>query len=161
MMHTKSIITEPQDLEYVVQIWQVEVPKVAFAFDYVLHGLLGFSALHKAHFQPEDAQRLRQRAVHHLDQALMLHRLAAEHTPATAENASARFIFTWLVALCAYAIPPSLAPIDAIVELLMLVKGIDASLSETWFWVSNGPFQSILTRGFQGAISPNLEGPER
>ena len=48
--------------------------------------------------------------------------------------------------------------LDAMVELFMLVKGIDASLTETWFWVSQGPFAPILTRGFQEAISPPAEG---
>ncbi len=152
MTHTKYILTEHHDLDYILQIWQIEMPKVAFAHDYVMHGLLGFSALHKAHLEPDYAQKLRESAVQHLDKALVLHR--SERTPANAENANAKFVFTWIVALFAYAIPPSLAPIDAMVELFMLVKGIDASLAETWFWVSQGPFAPILTRGFQEAITP-------
>lgn len=153
MTNTTLVLTEHIDLDYICNIWRIEMPKVAFAFDYVMHGLLGFSALHKAYVEPENAQRLRESAVDHLDKALVLYR--SESTPATEENASARFTFTWLVALFAYAIPPSLPPIDAIVELFMLVKGIDAILSETWFWVSQGPFAPILTRGFQEAVQTN------
>lgn len=156
MTNTRFILTEHHNLDYILQIWQIEMPKVAFEFDYVMHGLLGFSALHKAHLEPENAARLRQSAVDHLDKALVLYR--SENAPATAENANAKFTFTWIVALFAYAIPPSLPPIDAMVELFMLVKGIDASLMETWFWVSQGPFAPILTRGFQEAISPPAEG---
>ena len=156
MTHTRYILTERNDSDYILQIWQVEMPKVAFVSDYVMHGLLGFTALHKAQLEPDQAERLRGCAVDHLDKALVLYRSA--NTPATAENANAKFTFTWLVALFAYAIPPSLPPIDAIVELFMLVKGIDAILSETWFWVAQGPFAPILTRGFQEAITVPLEG---
>ena len=156
MTHTRYILTEHHDLDYILQIWQIEMPKVAFASEYVMHGLLGFSALHKANLEPEIADRLRESAVDHLDKALVIYR--SEATPATAHNANAKFVFTWLVALFAYAIPPSLPPIDAIVELFMLVRGIDAILSETWFWVSQGAFAPILTRGFQEAITLPPEG---
>ena len=108
-MCASYILTEHNDLDFILQIWQIEMPKVAFQFDYVMHGLLGFSALHKAHLEPESAPRLRQSAVDHLDKALVLYR--SETALATAENANAKFIFTWIVALFAYAIPPSLPPI--------------------------------------------------
>ena len=156
MTNTRSILTEHNGLDYIMQIWQVELPKVAFESDYVMHGMLGFSALHKAQNEPTNAQWLRESAVDHLDKALVLYR--QESGPATIENANAKFTFTWLVALFAYAIPPSLPPIDAIVELFLLVKGIDAILYETWYWVSQGPFAPILTRGFQEALSMPPEG---
>lgn len=150
MANTKYILTEHNDLDYIMQIWQVELPKVAFVSDFVMHGLLGFSALHKAHLEPHNANALRAGAVDHLDKALVLYR--SEATAATAQNANARFLFTWMVAMFAYAIPPCLPPIDSIVELFALVRGIDANLSETWFWISQGPFAPILARGFQEAF---------
>lgn len=150
MANTTLILTEHNDMEYVLNIWQVEMPKIAFASEYVMHGLLGFSALHKACVEPENALRLRQSAVDHLDKALVLYR--SESVAATAATANAKFIFTWMVALFAYAIPPSLPPIDAMVELLMLIRGTDAILAETWFWVSQGAFAPILTRGCQDPI---------
>ncbi|KAK0768313.1 hypothetical protein LTS16_002939 [Friedmanniomyces endolithicus] len=101
--------------------------------------------------EPEIAPALRTSAVDHLDKALVGYR---EHSgPTTAENADAKFAFTWLVVLFAYAIPPSVPPIDAMTELFLLVKGIDSVLAESWFWVSQGPFAPILTRGFQEAIT--------
>ncbi len=150
MSNTSQVLTEHSPMAYISDIWKVELPRVAFSCDYVMHSLLGFTALHKAHMEPMNANRLRESAVDHLDKALVLYR--SEPPPATEQNATARFIFTWIVALFAYAIPPSLPPIDAMVELFMLVKGIDAILSETWFWVSQSPFAPILTRGFQEAV---------
>jgi hypothetical protein len=141
---------------HVLQIWQEEMPKVAFRADYCMHALLGFTALHKAHTEPDMAITLRTSAVDHLDKALVRYR---EHSgPTTQENANAKFAFTWMVVLFAYAVPPSVPPIDAIVELFLLVKGIDTILSESWFWVSQGPFAPILTRGFQEAITLPPEG---
>lgn len=157
MTYTKSILTEYQNLPGIIQIWQVEMPRVAFAHEYVMHALLGFSALHKAHLEPSSAPRLQATAVDHLDKALVVYR-SESAGPTTADNANAKFVFTWIVTLFSYAIPPSLPPIEAIVELFMLVRGIDAIVSETWFWVSQGPFALLLNRGFQEAVSAPTEG---
>ncbi|KXS97963.1 hypothetical protein AC578_3111 [Pseudocercospora eumusae] len=155
--HAKYVMTEDQDVEYIMQIWRDEIPKVAFSHDYVMHGLLGFSALHKATLEPQNAGYLQAAAVDHLDKALVLYR-QDRGVPATAENANAKFAFTWLVALFAYAVPPSIPPIDAIVELFMLVKGIDAIVSDTWYWVAQGALAPMLNRGFQEAVTTSISG---
>ncbi|KAK3673757.1 hypothetical protein LTR78_006310 [Recurvomyces mirabilis] len=151
LTHTKYILTEHDDFAQIVQIWQEELPKVAFTADYCMHAVLGFSALHKAHTEPELAPALRTSAVDHLDKALVRYRENGGIT--TAENASAKFAFTWLVVLFAYAIPLSVPPIDAMVELFHLVKGVDTILAESWFWVSQGPFAPVLARGLGDAIT--------
>ncbi|EME44673.1 hypothetical protein DOTSEDRAFT_72207 [Dothistroma septosporum NZE10] len=153
--NTKQVLTEQNDM-LILRIWQEELPRVAFANDYVMHALLGFAALHKAHLEPGLATMLRATAVDHLDKALMLYR--RETGALTPESANAKFAFTWLIALFSYAVPPSVPPVDAMVELLLLVKGIDAVLSETWYWVTQGPFAPILTRGFQEACVSPLDG---
>ena len=144
MTHTKQIITECQANDYLVRLWQYEAPKVAFAWDYLMHALLGFSALHKAYLEPDSASTLRASAVDHLDKALVLYR---QDTGISSEdNANARFLFTWLVALFAFAIPPSVPPIDAIGEVVVLVKGIDTILADTWYWISKGDFAPLLAQ---------------
>lgn len=151
LSHTRYILTEHGDQAQVLKIWQEEMPKVAFSSHYCMHALLGFAALHKAQSQPSRARALRTCAVVHLDQALVLYREQGQTT--TAANANAKFVFTWLVALFAYAIPPSVPPIDAMTELFLLVKGIDTVLGETWFWVSQGPFAQVLADGPQTPIT--------
>jgi len=145
-----NIMTEHFDLE---GVWQHELPRIGFRHPYVMHGLLGFSALHMASLQPDRAPSLRASAVVHLDQALVFYRQDAG--PATAENADARFTFTWLVALFAYAIPPSVPPIDAMVEIFSLVKGIETVLHSTMLWVASGPFAPMLARAFDAEGNPN------
>ena len=148
--HTQDILAEQHSGTEIQRIWREEIPKVAFGADYCMHALLGFSALHKAHVEPYNAPMLRTCAVDHLDRALVFYR---EHGhPTTAENAIAKFAFTWLVALFAYAVPPSVPAIDAIGELLLLVRGIDTVLAETWFWVSEGPFAPLLAAGPHGPV---------
>lgn len=148
-----DIMTEHFDIE---NVWQRELPRIGFRHPYVMHGLLGFSALHMASQQPERAPLLRASAVVHLDQALVLYR--QDTGPATAENADARFTFTWLVALFAYAIPPSVPPIEAMVEIFSLVKGIETVLHDTMPWVIQGPFAPMLTRAFVSSGGYTAEG---
>lgn len=139
-----DIMTEHFDM--METMWQHEMPRIAFGSQYVMHGLLGFSALHLATLQPERALVLRASATNHLDQALVFYR--QDSGPATAENADARFTFTWLVAMFAFAIPSSVPPIDAMVELFSLVRGIEVVLQESLIWIIQGPFAPILTRAF-------------
>lgn len=145
---TKFIVTEHFDLE---QLWQAELPRLAFRCDYVMHGLLGLAAMHKAFQQPDLSNMLTAAAVDHLDKALVLYR--SQPTEATADTADFRFAFTWLVALFAYASPPSRARIDALVEIMLLVKGIASMLSETWMWVAQGPFAPMLNIGLTDIVS--------
>jgi hypothetical protein len=139
-----EIMTEHFDI--METMWQHDMPRIAFRSQHVMHGLLGFSALHMATVQPERAVLLRASATKHLDQALRSYR--QDNGPATAENSDARFIFTWLVAMFAFAIPPSVSPIDAIIELFSLVRSIEIVLQESVIWILQGPFAPILTRAF-------------
>lgn len=139
-----DIMTEHFDI--METMWQHEMPRIAFDSQYVMHGLLGFSALHLATLRPERALALRASATNHLDQALVFYR--QDNGPATAENSNARFTFTWLVAMFAFAIPSSVPPIDAMVELFSLVRGIEIVLQESLLWIIQGPFAPILTRAF-------------
>lgn len=141
--HTRMILAARPGADQILRIWSEDVPRIACKSDYVMHGLLGFASLHKAAQEPELASRLRASAVEHLDKALVLYR--QDRSAAGSENADARLLFTWLVALFSFAVPPSLPPIDAVIELFLLVKGVDAVLGDTWFWVSQGPFAPMLT----------------
>lgn len=139
-----EVMTEHFDI--METMWQHEMPRIAFSSQYVMHGLLGFSALHLATMQPERALLLRASATNHLDQALGFYR--QDSGPATAENSDARFTFTWLVVMFAFAIPSSVSPIDAMVELFSLVRGIEVVLQESLIWILQGPFAPVLARAF-------------
>jgi len=140
-------------------LWQQTLPNMGLQFPYVMHALLGFSALHIATISPERAPVLRASAVKHLDQALVLYR--QDTGPSIAQNSDARFCFTWLIALFAFAIPPAVPPIDALCELFSLIKGIEITLQDTMFWVAQGPFAPMLTQTFveQGILGQTMNFP--
>ena len=48
----------------------------------------------------------------------------------------------------AFAIPSSVSPVDAMVELFSLVRGIEIVLQESLIWIIQGPFAPMLTRAF-------------
>ncbi|GAB7361530.1 hypothetical protein MBLNU230_g1585t1 [Neophaeotheca triangularis] len=149
LMHhyTTGVQFRMSENEQVERVFHTEIPKVAFTSDYVMHALLGFTALSKAHGEPETAPALHPRAVDHFDKALVLYR--QDTAPLDASNANARFCFSWLVALFAFAMPPTKPPIDAVAELFLLAKGINSIIGETWLSVSQGPLAPILAEGFQ------------
>lgn len=150
-----EIMTDSFD---VAAVWHVELPRIGFRFPYVNHALLGFSALHLATQDSTRSHMLRASAVVHLDQALMLYRQESAG-PVTAENANARFAFTWLVALFMYAVPPSVPPIDALVEVFSLVKGVETVLQQTLPWVAQGPLAPMVARAYMedvGLMDPGM-----
>ena len=150
MTHTKYILPQSRDAIDILRIWQEETPRIAFAHEYVLHAMLGFTALHKAHLEPDQARKLHTYAVDHFDKAFVLYRHSG---PASAENAEAKFIFIWLAAFFAMAVPPSVQPIDAMVELLLLIRGVELIVSETWHWVSKGPYAPIFSRSIREGVT--------
>lgn len=141
--------------EQVERVFHTEVPKIAFTCDYVMHALLGFAALSKAHGEPETAPLLHPSAIDHFDKALVFYR--QDTAPLDAWNANARFCFSWLVALFAFAMPPTKPPIDAVAELFLLAKGINFIIGETWLSVSQGPLAPILAEGFQSNAAYSRE----
>lgn len=138
--HYLEILVEPE----IIESWRHHLPKLAFRSPYVMHAILGLSALHIAHIHPERAAALNVSAVSHLDSALMLYR--QDDGPPTADNADARFCFSWLVATFAYATPSPAHPIDAFCEIARLVQGIDSTVTESFIFLVSGPFASLLNR---------------
>lgn len=150
-VHARDMISEP-DLAH---IWQRNIPQLAFASHYVMHIMLGISALHMASQQQQMAGMLEMSAVSHLDQALVHYR--EEDSTASAENAEHKFCFSFLVCLFAYAAPVSGLPIDALCEIFTLVRGIDVVAGETFVWVAAGPLAPLMNRSLHEVMrtAPN------
>nr|OQO16213.1 hypothetical protein B0A51_16576 [Rachicladosporium sp. CCFEE 5018] len=153
MTHYFDVMTENFGMDL---MWQSTLPQLGITAPYVMHGLLGFSALHMASIAPERAPLLHAAAVKHLDQALVSFR--EDCGPSTAENADAKFAFTWIVALFAFAIPPAVPPVDALVELFSLVKGMKSVAQDTMIWVAQGPFAPMLSDAFSDGSGVTADG---
>ncbi|WPH00739.1 Hypothetical protein R9X50_00356900 [Acrodontium crateriforme] len=151
MLHTKYILFQSPDAVDILRVWQEETPRIAFRHEYVLHAMLGFTALHKAHLEPERLPKLQTFAVDHFDKAFRLYR--EDSSPFGVDNAEARFVFSWLATFFSFAIPPSALPIDAMAELLLLIRGVEIIVSSTWQWVSQGPYAPIFARNIKDGIT--------
>lgn len=134
----------------IVQSWQRDLPRLAFSTPYVMHAVLACSALHLAHVEPQRARALHVSAVSHLDYALQQYR--QDDSEPGPENADARFCFSWLVVLFAYATPSPVTAVDAICEVFRLVQGIDTTVQESFTWLAAGPFAGLLNHSLHEAF---------
>jgi len=147
---TRFVLAESHVPDYVLATWQSETPKVAFAHDYVMHGLLCLTALHKAHLEPIRATSLHVCATNHLNVALAVRQ--AESPLITFESAKAKFVFAWLLPLFAYAMPVGVSPIDSTADVFLLVSGMDTLLPELWDCVAQGPLAPVVSTASGGPI---------
>ncbi|QIW97367.1 hypothetical protein AMS68_002885 [Peltaster fructicola] len=144
--HAHELLSEAD----VAHLWQQEIPRLAFSSHYIMHILLGISALHMASQQPQRARILEVNAVSHLDQALAHYR--QEDPVVSAENAEAKFCFSFMVCLFAYATPVAGSPVDALCDIFTLVRGIDMVASEAFVWVASGAFAPMINRSLHEVL---------
>jgi hypothetical protein len=78
-------------------IWQFVVPQLAFSFDFMLHGILTFAAIHLSNVQPERKTQLRDTSTMHYGIASASFRRAVSNL--TRENSEACFAFASFVAI--------------------------------------------------------------
>ena len=134
------------------EIWRVVVPKVAYSCDFLMHGLLAFSALHLASLKPENAFTYTEVAAMHQNIGLGSFRTAL--TNITDENCNAVFAFSSLVVGYALTLPirngnntlPE--PIDNAVELFTLSLGVAEVLKPCSERVKNGSLAPLLLTGY-------------
>lgn len=85
-------------------IWRVQVPKVAFAADYVMHSILSLASLHTAYSRPLQGQRYIAYPVQFHEAAL---RTASTILPTiTDDNCVSLYTFSALSCFIAYAKTP-------------------------------------------------------
>lgn len=131
-------------------LWSTNVPKLGFEYDYVMHGILAFSALHLAYASPErkDACIAHSRLHHHAG--------LQKGTPALAafsdQHASAIYIFSALTTLYNFATTRmsddfTIDPDAGIAEWIVLCRqsyGIVRIARETLY---NGPIGQMFRTG--------------
>ncbi|KUJ13438.1 uncharacterized protein LY89DRAFT_622311 [Mollisia scopiformis] len=132
------------------QIWQQVVPRLAFAHNFLLHGILAFSALHLAHLQPERKALLYAEASAHHD--LGLHMFQTAMTCITPQNCDACFAFSSIIAAYAWASSnetgdlffSDLSTSEVNVEWVSLLRGVHTLLQVAGEWMTNGPMSLML-----------------
>ncbi|OCK93414.1 uncharacterized protein K441DRAFT_638462 [Cenococcum geophilum 1.58] len=150
LMHqwTTSTYQTLTSLEEVRQIWKLTIPKMAFAHTYLMHEILALSASHLAYLQPDHRHAYFMLATHHQNIAINIMRM--ELSSITSENCHALFVTSSLVALTAFSSPDSVnpaTPIDDLVDIFLLMRGMHGILKSAFEMIKEGPLGSILDSG--------------
>ncbi|KAL5347946.1 hypothetical protein ACLOAV_007358 [Pseudogymnoascus australis] len=133
-------------------LWQVNVPRLALQFDFVMYAVLALSALHLARFCPERCEYL-------VAQAEILHqnglRLATTVLPDySPENCTGVYIFTALTSLITLASPRKpediLLVVDSgISQWLLHFRGTRSVMNRSIEIILSGPMGPMLIAGRQ------------
>lgn len=135
----------------VQQTWQSAVPKEAMSHSGLMHALLAIAALHRSHFDSCRSDHYRSAAMRH--QNLSLPYLRSLLNDASAENCNALFAHSTIIVVFAFALlqlPITLAdfdPLQEIITIIELVKGISAVTEMTHDWILRGPLRLLLRPG--------------
>jgi hypothetical protein len=135
-------------------VWQFVVPKEALRHNFLMHCVLGLSALHLVHTAPHDNERYRRAAIRHQDIAVATFRPLLEHI--TAQNCDAMWASSALTVIfgaAQYQLPEAsgvakLSPLDGILEVCELVRGVYVVVQAAVQWISTGPIKPILVFDF-------------
>jgi hypothetical protein len=138
-------------------LWQTNVPQVGFTCDYVMHSILSLSALHLAHFKPE------QRGFF-LAQAMELHHLALAKgsvmlSHVTSDNHTELYLFSVLACFFALARPRDkdsflLEPGTGLAEWLFMFRGTRIVIeSSNPAKLHSGPLGPMFVMGARRAQS--------
>ena len=131
------------------QVWKYEIPQIALAHDFLMHGILAVAALHIAHLRPEQRRSYCERAAMHQDRALELQQEAMAN--ASRDNANALFSFSLLVIFFAFASPKasgsqeSEEPLAGAIQCTMIIRGIRYVVPPIRQWVEEGPLAQLLS----------------
>ena len=135
-------------LEEVRPVWKLTIPKMAFTHTYLMHEILALSASHLAYLQPNHRRAYHMLATYHQNIAINIIRM--ELSSITSENCHALFVASSLVTLTAFSSPNSVnlaTPIDDLVDIFLLMRGIHGILKSAFEMIKEGPLGSILANG--------------
>lgn len=141
--------------EETLHVWRDYVPELAYEHNYLLHGLLGLSALHLALSKPTLQHEHTVLAMHHHNIGIAVFRTLI--TDITADNINALFAFSCILVLHSFGIYRSiksqLDPIAKIHEVLTLLRGTGVIVKSAMHLLKQGPMRA--------ALMPMLNDPTR
>lgn len=145
-------------LEEVKYIWQIVVPKEAIAQKFLMHEILAFSALHLAHLRPDQARAYSVLSDHHQGIAVNTIRNLLSST-ITSENCNALFAASAIITLTGFAsnFTETAPPLDDILDLFLLIRGMHGILKSAWDKIMQGPLARIIKSGLDPPPQPLLE----
>lgn len=132
----------------IAQLWQVEIPKQAFAHVFLLHQILAISSYHLAYLHPQSRQAYSLRASQHQNAGIRRMRVAlAELSPTNCHAVFASSSLLFIEALAASSVNRTAEgpTVDDLVDVLILVKGIGSVLNSSQELLRSGPLSGLFS----------------
>lgn len=142
------------DQAYHQRVWQTVIPKLAFAHEFLMHGILAITALHMANLRPTEHNSLSVMAANHQD--LGLQGFRSELDNIGPHNCDALFAFSILII---FYIPASAGTMinndkisssflnehlfGAILDWVRLIRGIQHVADRGREWLEHGPMEPL------------------
>ncbi|KAI1478992.1 hypothetical protein F4774DRAFT_140546 [Daldinia eschscholtzii] len=130
-------------------IWKVVLPQVGYQYDFVRHGVLALSAIHKAYLNPSQRRVYLDLAAHYQSQGLSGFRAMLPRI--TYNNWRAVFCFATMVIVYVYSLPLRADdlrledPIRNLLELFTVVRGLRVTLEPFIPLISKTEFAPVIT----------------
>ncbi|GKZ33666.1 hypothetical protein AbraIFM66950_003695 [Aspergillus brasiliensis] len=156
----RSIARRPE----MQQVWQVEIPKIAYSHEFLMHGILALSALHTACTCPDKYSSYLKSSRYHIALALRSFRKAL--LAPRAENCCALFASSSIIMVYTFATPAepdsagTWAILESVIELFRLCRGIMA-LKGFMAVIRNSPLRPLFLQDFDASISMVRANPNK
>ncbi|KAI1807411.1 hypothetical protein F4811DRAFT_559737 [Daldinia bambusicola] len=130
------------------QVWKVVLPQVGYQYEFVRHGILALSAVHKAYLSPSQRQVYLDLAARYQSQGLSGFRAVLPRI--TYNNWRAVFCFAMMVVVYVYSLPLRADdmrledPIYNLLELFTVVRGLRVTLEPFLPLISKTEFAPVL-----------------
>ncbi|KAF7626748.1 hypothetical protein F9C07_2287337 [Aspergillus flavus] len=124
-----STCTTLSDEEDVRHVWRTEIPKIAYSYEFLMHGILSLSALHLSYVKPEKHSHYLTSSTFHMALGLQTFRTILRKP--TAENCFALFAFSSVIMVWICAVPTDskdAQPLSSVIEMFNLCRGITTLL---------------------------------
>ena len=156
LMHHYCIYTSKtmSDRPSIRDVWQIEVPKIAYSYEFLMHGILSLSALHLAYTRPERYSHYLNTSNFHMALGLQTFRIILQ-TP-TKENCRALFCFSSLIMVWTCGAPTDLGdsrPLESVIRLFNLCRGI-MTLKPFMSHVESGSLAPLFLKDFRSDPTP-------
>jgi len=130
------------------ELWQMEIPRQAFAHVFLLHQILAIASYHLAYLHPQSRQAYSLRASQHQNAGIRRMRVAlAELSPANCHAVFASSSLLFIEALAASSVNRTAdgPTVDDLVDVLILVKGIGSVLNSSQELLRSGPLSGFFS----------------
>ena len=127
------------------QVWQAVVPREALPYEFLVHGLVAFAAIHVANTCPAGGQFYNSLAVSHRQRALQS--ALGPLNNVTPANCHALFAFASVTALSTFTMHcPGASPVDDMLDFFPVVRGTKTVLRSALEWISHGALNPLIER---------------